>query len=125
MTVTDYYDSQSLLWLGSSTTIHNYVDGNPSIFVNDTFTRQLVDVNYQGRPPGAGSTDNSNPSGYNIWTDPMLWVAVGVVAAVVVGIGITIYFIRKRSRLWELAEIEKFQAKASETSQSSGSPNST
>jgi len=113
MSVTDYYDSQSLLWLGSTTLIHDYRTTNPSVWVNHTITRQLVDINYAGRPPGVDD-NNGNPPPYSIWTDPMLWVAVGVVGAVVLGIGLVVYFTRKRARLWELAEIEKFEAKTSE-----------
>jgi hypothetical protein len=125
MTVTDYYDSQSLLLLGSTTTINDYDDSNPSLYFNITFIRQLVDINYVGRPPGVGDSGNSNTPTYSLWTDPMLWVAVGVVAAIAFGIGITIYITRKRARLWDLVEIEKFETKAAEAADSPESRSST
>ncbi len=108
----DYYDQKSLIWLGSYTRIHDYRSAVPEVWVNHTITRQLRDIDYVGEDPHEDDYDNPNP--YDIWKDPVLWVAVGVVAGIAIGLGILIHFVRKRSREWQLAEIEKFEADRNE-----------
>ncbi len=61
-----------------------------------------------GEDPHEDDFDNITP--YDIWKDPMLWVAVSVVGGIVIGMGAFIHVVRKRAREWQLAEIEKFEA---------------
>jgi hypothetical protein len=110
MEVTDYYDIQSLVWLGSYTTIHDYRLGYPSIWVNHTISRQLVDIDYDGEPANEDDFDTGTP--YNLWTDPMSQVAIVVVVVVAVGVGVFMYVFRKKTREWALKEIAKFEAEA-------------
>ncbi len=108
MQVTDYYDNQSLIWLGSVTFLHDYSSTNPDIWINHTITRELTDIDYTGEDPHEDDYDDFKP--YDIWEDPMLWVAVGVVGGIAFGVGIFIHVTRKRAREWQLAEIQKFEA---------------
>ncbi len=80
--------------------------------MNHTISRQLKDIDYVGEDPREDDFDNPNP--YDIWKDPVLWVAIGVVAGIAIGLGILIHVVRKRSREWQLAEIEKFEANRNE-----------
>ncbi len=115
MTVTDYYDSQSLILLGSDTLIHDYKSTDVNVWVNHTISRQLTDIDYVGEDPREDDFDNFGP--YDIWKDPMLWVAVGVVGGIAIGLGAFMHLVRKRSREWQLAEIAKFEADRAAQSQ--------
>ncbi len=107
--VTDFYDKQSGIWLGSVTLLHDYSAAQPDTYYYDhTITRQLEDIDYIGEPPDEDRNDFQVP--YDIWKDPMLWVAVGVVAGIIIGFSALVLVMRKRSREWQLAEIEKFEA---------------
>ncbi len=108
----DYYDTQSRIWLGSYTRIHDYRSSSPEVWVNHTIIRQLEDIDYAGEPPDEDRYDDQLP--YDIWKDPVLWVAISVIVGIVIGMGVLIYVVRKRSREWQLAAIEKFEAEQTE-----------
>ena len=61
-----------------------------------------------GENPHEDDYDNITP--YDIWKDPMLWVAIGGGCGIVIGLAILIHVVRKRTYEWQLAEIEKFEA---------------
>ncbi|OLS13226.1 MAG: hypothetical protein RBG13Loki_3166 [Promethearchaeota archaeon CR_4] len=105
---TDYYEMQSLIWLGTYTIIHDFKSSNPGVWVNHTISRQLTDIDYVGEPP---HEDDNDPRPYNLLTDPLFWVAVGVVGGGVIGIWIFIkYMVRRKARREQSVNTEEFEA---------------
>ncbi len=75
--------------------------GDSSIWYESVFEKILLDVDYIGEPGNEDRQDpNYDPYGDApaFWEDPMFIVVLGTGIAIVVLVGIAIYFIRRRAQ---------------------------